>query len=154
MTERSFINYIQQLQWDNEWNFESLAYQYFLKHSHNVSLENQNKILKNQRDGVETLTSLRWTDDHNRTEGAIAFIIINTNFDFKGCERGDTFISVNEFWSLRRCHHLLLPATCSVGSESHYVAEAFPILKFFWYWLKKDSTVNDQQNSWLRNSSS
>lgn len=106
-------------------------------------------FIKNQN--TKTLTSLSWADDYNLAERPITFIIINTNFDFKGCERRDTFVSVNELGSVRRSNHFLLPATCSIRSECHYVAEAFPILKLFWYWLKKNNRVNIAQNDWLRN---
>lgn len=114
--------------------------------SYNKILKWQIKIIR-----IKKLTSFSWTYDHNLTERSIPFIVINANLHFKGSKRRDTFISINEFWSFRGCHHFFLPATCSIGPESHNIAKAFPILKLFRYWLKKKNTINYQQNNGLKN---
>jgi hypothetical protein len=76
------------------------------------------------------------------TERSVSFVVVNANLHFERSKRRDTFISINEFGSFRGGHHFFLPATSPIGSESHNIAKAFPILKFFRHWLKKEKKTH------------
>lgn len=77
-------------------------------------------------------------DDDNFAERPVSLIVVNTDFHFKWSERRKRLIPVFVHRSIRRGHHLLLPASSAVGTKCNNISKALAILELLRHRLKEE----------------
>lgn len=78
--------------------------------------------------GVQ-LTPLSRVNDDDFAERPVSFIVVDSHLHFERSERGERLVSVLVHGGVCRGHHLLLPASGSVGPKGNDVPEALAVLE-------------------------
>lgn len=81
-------------------------------------------------------TALGGVDDDNPAERPVSLVVVHADLHFKRGERREGLVSVFVRRGVRRRHHLLLPASGSVGAEGDDVPKALAVLELFGHGLK------------------
>lgn len=68
-------------------------------------------------------------NDDNFAERPVSFIVVDSHLHFERGQRGESLVSVFIHGGVCRGHHLLLPASGSIGPKRNDVPEALAVLE-------------------------